>query len=838
MSKSAAEPLHPHWGKTFFVACLVVALAQFCADSWMRLSRCERDTALALGNFAPAEDARSPSGLTGGEHVRLLTDNASDGYNWIMQTEQMLARGEWRVRRFDGDNAPFGREVHWAAPYHWWLVTVAWVYHVLTGMPLTLSVQASCIYASPALLLLALAGLVPLVVRAFGWLAGGVFSLMAVCAPPFFDVSAAGVPLHHGLALLCGVCTVLGVLIGWGAGEEGGGAETRRRAVRWFVLSGIAGGVGLWVSAAPQVLVLFAVGAGAVGAAVAVGRSGQTDRVQWDAGVWRTWGVAGAATSLIAYLIEYFPSHLGWRLEVNHPLFALAWWGAGEVIFVCWQVAIEAGGSRPTDEVGGRQNPAPKKWSLGRLALAVASVCVLPVVMLLTSAHTFWLADRELWTLHHKYISEFAPLWSEPPPRLCFAAGLLVIPGALILATGTWLQGRRKVEFVFILVATGVLGGVALEQERWLDLCFGGIGCLLVLLWGRRFAAARRQLVVRAMAVGFVLLTCVPGLVRTGLVWREGTAVFLNSRHEAVLRDLAYWLRFRTGGQPAVVATGPDATASLIYFGGHRGLGTLYWENKDGLKTAAAFFGAPDSAAAGRMARARGLTHVILVDWNDFIDQYTDLAREGEKDGASGADSFGGELRKVSLPPRWLRPVPYEVPGWSKLPRQSILVFEVVPEQSQLEADVRLAHFLCETGMLKTANLTPQLLQELESWPESLAAQVAEARVLSVTEPARVPEAMGRISLQLQEGRQLSVEDQIELVWLLCVAQSPDLAREQMRQCIERLTEKEARCLPPSAAYHLNTLGPLLRVKPPAADLVALTRLLLPEKVRAELPAW
>src|SRR5256885_15769929 len=48
---------------------------------------------------------------------------------------------------------------------------------------------------------------------------------------------------------------------------------------------------------------------------------------------WRAWAFGGAVTSLAAYLIEYFPSHLGsWELRAIHPLYGLAWLGGGELL--------------------------------------------------------------------------------------------------------------------------------------------------------------------------------------------------------------------------------------------------------------------------------------------------------------------------------------------------------------------------------------------------------------------------------------------------------------------------------------------------------------------------
>ena len=48
---------------------------------------------------------------------------------------------------------------------------------------------------------------------------------------------------------------------------------------------------------------------------------------------WRVFGLAGAGAALLFYLLEYAPAPLSFRLEVNHPIYALAFFLGGE--FLC-----------------------------------------------------------------------------------------------------------------------------------------------------------------------------------------------------------------------------------------------------------------------------------------------------------------------------------------------------------------------------------------------------------------------------------------------------------------------------------------------------------------------
>ena len=169
----------------------------------------------------------------------------------------------------------------------------------------------------------------------------------AVGVGPFYQSFAEGWLDHHGLAALNALLSVL-LLAGGAAGwvrtpttERDadtssllGRLPDRAQAKRWFIAAGIAGGVGLWISAASEAPVLVEVGLGALLATGLLGRhANEKDGARPDPSLWRVWGWSGAATSTFFYLLEYFPAHFGMRLEVNHPLYALAWAGGGEIIF-------------------------------------------------------------------------------------------------------------------------------------------------------------------------------------------------------------------------------------------------------------------------------------------------------------------------------------------------------------------------------------------------------------------------------------------------------------------------------------------------------------------------
>jgi hypothetical protein len=96
-----------------------------------------------VSNVAKEEariDAASPTGYADGKRWLIVPEHNNPTYQWIEETQLMLARGDWRVRSVDYENAPFGRDVHSASPYRWWLVFLAWLDRGISGRPIGLSV--------------------------------------------------------------------------------------------------------------------------------------------------------------------------------------------------------------------------------------------------------------------------------------------------------------------------------------------------------------------------------------------------------------------------------------------------------------------------------------------------------------------------------------------------------------------------------------------------------------------------------------------------------------------------------------------------------------------------
>ena len=263
---------------------------------------------------------------------RIFLDN--DCYYWIRYAQQMLRTGNLRVRHTDLDNVPEGRAVHWSSAFSWWLLLCGGAESLVTGRAWIDSIEPAALWANPALFLLLLAAGGLAVARTLGGPRTAALMLLLAALPGLQWAFGYGRPGHHGLHSLAALGGLLCVVLG-GAGwvktnpAAPGPLPDRAAAARWFTAGGIFGGFGLWIGATQQIVVFGTIGFAAV-LATLLARP-QADAA-WDGTLWRRWGAAAALTSLFFYALEYFPGRPQMRLEVNHPLYAAAFWAGGEFL--------------------------------------------------------------------------------------------------------------------------------------------------------------------------------------------------------------------------------------------------------------------------------------------------------------------------------------------------------------------------------------------------------------------------------------------------------------------------------------------------------------------------
>ncbi len=746
-------------------------------------------------------EVRTTADYAGGRHWLIVPEHHARSYQWMLETEQMLTRGEGRVREVAYDNAPLGRAVHAASPFRWWLGLLAWTDHTLSGRPIAQSVEQAALWSGPLLHLLLLLGSTVYATYRFGAKSAALLSVGLAGLYPLAGEFLPGVPDDHGLALVCAWATGL-LLV---AGLNGHRAS--------FLLSGIAGGLGLWISAATQVPVLGAIGVGALLLAgyeriISSGKFAEGDAPH----PWTSWALAGAVTSLLAYLAEYFPGHMEMRLEVNHPLYGLAWLGLGLLLTLVesWRHG-QAGGNRRTILT-----------ALG----AVTGLAALFVAMSLTGSRAFLTANPEASRLTNLLDGPVAPnfaTWLVRDGSLLAKAAVVLPLALLVPAVLAWLA--RETDRMTKRAAV-FLGGMLLA-------CFV-IACMQLQAW------SLTQLVLLTLLAVVLPLTnlrswltvtagLLPGVIALALTARPRDEAQL-SRLEIeglVERDIAHWLADHAEPGGTVVLSSPERTASLAFHGGLRGLGSPNWESADGVSATIRILDATTAEEAQALLNHRGVTRLVLPSWDTDLDAFVRWTQGNPN------DTFLAAVRRWALPP-WLQPLPYRLPEITGLEGQSVVVLQVTANTDRALALSRLADYALEVQDLALANAVNDSLQ---AFPTSLAALIARAEIEKAQDrPEGVARALEPLEQTLANGldRVLSWDRRVSLVVVLAQADRREPATTQLRRCIAEANEERLRSLGGGSLFRLLVLSKAFAVPLPE-KLHAYALTLLPAEARARL---
>jgi hypothetical protein len=586
-----------------------------------------------------------------------------------------------------------------------------------------------------------------------------------------------------------------------------GGCLSGRR--RDWAGAGIAGALAVWTQASAALPLL----AGVVAGALALSRSKEA-RAAGLNGSWRTWGYSGGATLLAAAVIEYVPADVtAMRLDGVHPVYALSWVGAGEVLAAAW--AVRDGGAR-----------ALGKWGWIRAALGFAALAAAPLAAGLSGMAVILGTDGDG--------SRIALL-----PGVPAAAST----GALIGHGGAGLCQLALV----LAVAAGAAAALALLQARGRERMGGALLGAAALVsaaaaWREPGAwAAEETALIALLALCGAAQTC-PAWARRGALFvgaaaglaglgaalpREGQAPSPRESEELVQRHLAHWLARRA--PDSVVLAPPRQTPGLIYFGSLRGLGSFSPENEAGLGGVLTLVSEPTMEQAGGQVQARGIRFVVLPTWDRLLDAPA-------LQGVERPSLFIGELRRWHLPP-WLRAIPYQMPVSGAFEGQSVAVFEVVDEQRPAVAAGRLAEYLVETGNLDAANVQ---VPTLRHFPGDVGALTALALVASARgDREDFTAAAGQVETRLASGadRYLPWDRRVSLALVLAQANRENETRAQVLRCLNEATEERLRFLTTGSLFNLLLLQKILGLSFPSESLAGYARELLPEELRQRLDA-
>jgi hypothetical protein len=412
-----------------------------------------------------------------------------------------------------------------------------------------------------------------------------------------------------------------------------------------------------------------------------------------------------------------------------------------------------------------------------------------------------------------------------------------VLPVVLVFPA-VWLIVRRetspgaRVSLALTLGPVAVTCAFACYRLSWWSVCDVTILALILAAIPAQKAGDRRS--GRWLWTGLAALFMILGAVQ---LWPQQIAraedELTSAEAEGLIeRDLAHWLAKHAGSEGAVVFAPPRETASLSFYGGLGGIGTYSADNDDGLRATIMIASVTTLPEAQILIQARQIKYIVIPSWDPFFDEYAKLylvkAQSGRK------SILIPELRRLALPP-WLRPLPCQMLKMGGYEGQSVMVFEVVDEQSPAVAMSRLAEYLVEIGELEKAASAGEALRR---FPGDIGALAARAQVQSAHgDPAGLTQTLNSLLSRLSTGadRYLPWDRRVSLAIVLARADRVDLSREQVRRCLTELTEKKLRSLTTGSLYNLLVLSHSFGLGAPDPKLHKLSLDLLPSDLRGGL---
>ena len=659
---------------------------------WIALSAAWIIVAVLLGIHVTAVRAHVDDvdrlGLRGAQEASTpftmaYPSGAVDAQEWVRYAYALRTGHSLRLGHTDVDNAPVGREVYWNSGWAWIIAGAGWLQERLTGESTAAALERATLWLGPAVLFVAILLLSSFATRRAGAVIGVAIAIAMLGHPQLYSGFSPG-DVHH-----LGILTALTLAMTLGAACAGGGwwrpdapegslmprsPDAARRAA---IISACCGAAAVWISAASAIPPIGMVGVSGALATVFGGRAAAKRGLQYDGRVWRTWGRIGAIACICFYVLEYFPSRLGLRMEVNNPLYALAWWGGGELIAEITERWLA---------------PAANRWKQpSRVFTASLLVLMAPVTVVVGGSAVFTPLDPFLHYIYHDFLVTFWPIvkvaayqsWN-PYDSIIGITNLPLLVGIGVLAV----RGRSASPLLwFMTLATLVFTAVGWWQNRWMLNASGPQICLALVLVADLTVTkpVRAQWATTLAAFGIVFLPHAFLRISQTTAQVETKQTLSSDDMMVMYRDMAAALRASQPTGDITLLASANTSISTGYYGQFKTIGTTYWEDLDGLKAAADIFAAPTPEKAAALIRARHITHVAIVTEDDFTAVYYKwLHPSGTEEGFEYC--FGYQLATAHNVPSWLQMIPYDVPADLGPHTGQIMLYKVNFDQKPVDA--------------------------------------------------------------------------------------------------------------------------------------------------------
>lgn len=546
-----------------------------------------------------------------------------DAYYWISYAEQMVSEGTWRIRHTDIDNAPYGREVHWSQSFSWLLSGAGKIRSLITGDTWVHSVPRAAMWVNPFLFAIFLSGLFCLLEKRLGFLPALIAVAWLISHGDvwwgFHPYRPDHQSLHLIFSLLSVVLLALGGL-GWTREQPLSQKKTfswlnpleppsEKLARRYFIASGIAGGMGLWIGATVEIVSLALVILSGLAFASLFPRhlDKKKDRLLQPR-LWRLWGISGALTSLAFYGLEYFPNHISMRLEVNHPIYALVWVAMSECLVLMFTARSEG------------RSMSSIEWK--KIALWGGLTLILPAVLYFGGSAVHALRDPQLVRLYN-FVLELKS-YSEStnnPLILDFFENHLLLPLFVPIAVAILCFSRlNDFERFALLMGLTVTAGcmfLAFLQQRWFCFYAEFNIWLMVLTFVLASTILKKDLwSLISPIIAFVLMVLPLFLLGHEygklLELKRGSTLIQQVAQPILIKRFSLELSQLPREQDAVILADPGLAPPLYYFGRLHSVFSFYWENTEGVHAAVQFLDATDPEISKKIARERRISHVAI----------------------------------------------------------------------------------------------------------------------------------------------------------------------------------------------------------------------------------
>lgn len=608
------DPKQPHARP--FLAATLVSLAGLAA-AWML------QYSIALAPFVSLSE-----GMAGHEENIQLTETSfpyyfgPDSYYWLHYTHKLIQEGTLRARSCNLDNGTTPRENHWSSLNCYYLIALGAIAFTASDLSLIEGITEAGYWSNPILLSLVIVATSFAGVFTFGWRPTFLAVLILSTSSNLIADFAYARPDHQSWHLLF----TFGVLFCFATAMKQYNVSSDEtppgRIKSWILVAGLLSGLFMWTGAFMALCLIFLFFTCTVfllGANWALTR--RTDPPVTISllpnGAWRLWGITTSVTAVIFWLWEYFPHHLGWRLEVNHPVHALAILAIGEFFERLQSLIVKREFRRDS-----------------LIALAVCTLLgALPLLMILAGGSVFFKFVDPLFMRYMERISELHPYivdlptqgdWSWQSAGAFFLpfAGFISISGLLLLNAFHYFYDKNGARH---LIKIGAL------PHQWIFFVLALIFLLLTLFHAYRWSGF---FIVATAISGLILISnstlrehskcylflLLPPLFALTILYSLGINqlekdIFIKASQRLFGQRLSKKLQESAShdGKIIVVSSLSRATMLLPFsLSEIHTVGSLYWENIEGLEDSAAFFGSTDESVSRRIALDKALTHVIV----------------------------------------------------------------------------------------------------------------------------------------------------------------------------------------------------------------------------------